>query len=154
MIDGEWSYTSSQCGNQTPASAEVLDMVTFTANNPPKDLVEEEAVVVAPVVEEIVKLKGMAKQEAKLADLIRQVNPTASDDKIKQIIKLSRKATKAVANNNNNKATRLSNKITRLVTEGLIVDNITKKVQNQTNRVLNKMVKLHTKKLNRKNKKS
>lgn len=29
MINGEWSYTSSQCGNQTPASAEVLEMVTL-----------------------------------------------------------------------------------------------------------------------------
>jgi hypothetical protein len=72
MTNGEWSYTTSQCGNQAPASAEVLEMVTYTANNPPKDLVEEEViapVVVAPVVEEVVELTKVQKLEKRLADL-------------------------------------------------------------------------------------
>ena len=38
-INGDWVYTSSQCGNQAPASAEVLEMITYIANNPPKDSV-------------------------------------------------------------------------------------------------------------------
>ena len=153
MINGEWSYTTSQCGNQAPASAEVLEMITYTANNPPKDNVEEEAVVEVVVVEEVIKLSKMAKQKAKLADLIRQVNPTASDAKIKKIVKVINQATRATANNNFAKADRLANKATILATEGLIVDNITKKVQRQASRSINKMVKIHTKRLNR-NKKS
>jgi outer membrane murein-binding lipoprotein Lpp len=80
MINGEWSYTTSQCGNQAPASAEVLEMITYTANNPPKDLVEEEViapVVVAPVVEPTkleklnTRLDNMMSRKAKLQDKIK-----------------------------------------------------------------------------------
>jgi hypothetical protein len=51
-VDGQWSYTSSQCGNQAPASADTLAMITYIANNPPKDLVEDD--VVAIIVDDVV----------------------------------------------------------------------------------------------------
>jgi len=70
MINGEWSYTSSQCGNQAPASAEVLEMITYIANNPPKDNVEEETVtvIIDNVVVEIplTKLEKLTLREGKL----------------------------------------------------------------------------------------
>ena len=75
MVDGEWSYTSSQCGNQAPASAEVLEMITYTANNPSKDKEEEEEVVTEEVVTEevtvdapLTKLEKLKIREAKLLD--------------------------------------------------------------------------------------
>lgn len=53
-VNGEWLYTKSVCGQQEPASEEVLAMITYIANNPPKDREEEEVVaitIVVPVVE-------------------------------------------------------------------------------------------------------
>ncbi len=74
MVDGEWSYTSSQCGTQAPASAEVLEMITYVANNPPKDaqeeviateevIVTEEVTVDEPV--ELTRLEQLKIKEAK-----------------------------------------------------------------------------------------
>ena len=70
MVDGEWAYTSSQCGTQAPASAEVLEMITYIANNPPKDNQEEEAVTEVVTVEdvtvELTRLEKLLKREGKL----------------------------------------------------------------------------------------
>ena len=120
MIDGEWSYTSSQCGNQTPASAEVLDMVTFTANNPPKDLVEEEVtapVVVAPVVEPT----KLEKATTRLNDL-----KSKKDDlqiKIKNATGKKKKALK-------NKRKKLNKKINKVQARVNKLNGTSKKVTN------------------------
>ena len=42
---GVITYTSSQCGNQAPASADTLAMVSYIANNPSKDKVDDDVVV-------------------------------------------------------------------------------------------------------------
>ena len=39
---GVITYTASQCGNQAPASADTLAMITYIANNPPKDNVVDD----------------------------------------------------------------------------------------------------------------
>ena len=39
---GVITYTASQCGNQAPASADMLTMITYIANNPPKDNVVDD----------------------------------------------------------------------------------------------------------------
>jgi len=111
MINGEWSYTSSQCGNQTPASAEVLEMVTYTANNPPKDLVEEEVVapvVVAPVVEptQLEKLNTrLAEMKDRKADL---------QDKIKNATGAKKKQLKNKRKKLNKKINKVTNRINKL----------------------------------------
>lgn len=66
MVDGQWVYTYSQCGNQAPASAEVLDMITNIANNPSKDKEEvtKEVTVDAP----LTRLEKLKIREAKLLD--------------------------------------------------------------------------------------
>ena len=72
---GVITYTSSQCGNQAPASAEVLEMITYIANNPSEDKAEEEVVVEVPLTK-LEKLtlrerKLYAKNIAKMATLIK-----------------------------------------------------------------------------------
>ena len=52
---GVITYTASQCGNQAPASADTLAMITYIANNPPKDNVEE---VVSVIIDDVVVLDG------------------------------------------------------------------------------------------------
>ena len=46
---GVITYTASQCGNQAPASADMLTMITYIANNPPKDNVVDDVVVEVPL---------------------------------------------------------------------------------------------------------
>ena len=119
MVDGEWSYTSSQCGTQAPASAEVLEMITYTANNPPKDL--EEEVVEDVTVDELTKLdklvlrklnltKRIHKNKAQLKDLIKEICPTCSNKKLNKITTYANRALSAVAEGKTNKAQKLSNK--------------------------------------------
>ena len=94
-VDGKWIYTSSQCGTQAPASAEVLEMITYTANNPPKDYVEE--VVTQEVVTEEVtvveptkldklnkRLDNMTARKGKLTDRIQSLSGGAKKKALKQ----------------------------------------------------------------------
>ncbi len=96
MVDGEWSYTSSQCGTQAPASAEVLEMITYIANNPPKDL-EEEVVAEEVVADEEVtvveptkldklnkRLDNMMARKAKLTKRIQALSGGAKKKALKQ----------------------------------------------------------------------
>ena len=59
---GVITYTSSQCGNQAPASADMLTMITYIANNPPKDNVVDDVVVEVP----LTKLEKLTLRERKL----------------------------------------------------------------------------------------
>ena len=117
MVDGEWVYTSSQCGNQAPASADTLAMITYIANNPPKDLVEEEVVTpvvitpvvaVTPVVEptELEKLNTrLAKMKDDKADL---------QDRIKKATGKKKKKLKNKRKKLNKKINKVTNRINNL----------------------------------------
>ena len=59
---GVITYTASQCGNQAPASADTLAMITYIANNPPKDNVVDDVVVEVP----LTKLEKLTLRERKL----------------------------------------------------------------------------------------
>ena len=70
MVNG--AYTSSQCGNQAPASAEVLEMITYIANNPPKDNQEEEAVTEVVVTEEVITVEEVTVELTRLEKLLKR----------------------------------------------------------------------------------
>lgn len=122
MVDGEWIYTSSQCGNQAPASADTLAMITYIANNPPKDNVED-VVAVATVDVPLTKLEklnirldNLKSRNNKYMDRLVKIatrfdgsNPQKAAKKFNKSVKL-RVANKTwKANNTQNQAKNLAN---------------------------------------------
>ena len=111
MVDGEWVYTSSQCGNQAPASADTLALISYIANNPPKDNVEEEVIaptVVAPVVEPT-KLEKLNTRLAKMKD-----DKADLQDRIKKATGAKKKALKNKRGKLNKKINKVTNRINKL----------------------------------------
>ena len=81
---GVITYTSSQCGNQAPASADQLAMVTYIANNPPKDNVVADEVVEVPLTKlEKLTLRDKnleAKNKAKMDTIIKLATKFGGSD--------------------------------------------------------------------------
>ncbi len=111
-VNNEWVYTSSQCGNQAPASQDTLDAITFTANNPSEDREEEVVVVEAPAPDlNWDKLTKLGKRDDKLHNRLNRLNDkiNAASGPKKKALKKKRKAVNKKIKRVNRKIYKLSN---------------------------------------------
>jgi mannitol-specific phosphotransferase system IIBC component len=112
-INGEIVYTASQCGNQAPASAGMLELMTFIANNPPKDNVEEVVEVTAPVVvAPVVEPTKLEKLNTRLDNL--KDRKSNLQDKIKAATGKKKKALKNKRKKLNKQINKVNNRINKV----------------------------------------